>query len=260
MEDSWLAGGPYEYYMGRWSKLVAESFVDWLSLPAGLRWLDVGCGPGALSEVVVTRTNPGEVIAIDQSEAFVNTARQRLGNRAKCKVGDALSLPLEDATVDVSVSGLVLNFLPEPEKALAEMKRVTRKGGTVAVYIWDYAGKMELLQYFWDTAVELDPSASGLHEGHRFPKANTEELSGAFKRAGLSGIETTGIEVATHFSSIDDYWKPFLGGQGPAPTYVSKLDVMQRNELKDALLRRLPVREDGSISLTACAWAARGLA
>ncbi len=259
MNDSWQAGDPYEYYMGRWSKLVAELFVDWLSLPSGLRWLDVGCGSGALSEAVITMQNPVEVIAIDQSEDFVSTAQQRLGNMVKCKMGDALSLPLDDTSVNISVSGLVLNFLSEPEKALEEMRRVTKKGGTVAVYIWDYAGGIEFLKYFWDTAVQLNPNASNLHEGRRFPKANAEELSAAFKRTGFAEIETTSVDVITKFSNFDDYWKPFLGGQGPAPTYVLKLHEAERYNLRDALSRRLPIKEDGSIPLAARAWAAKGL-
>ena len=129
MQDSWQSGDPYEYYMGRWSKLVAGQYVDWLSPKPGHPWLDVGCGSGPLSEVVFNRGAPKSVIAIDQSEGFVRTAQQRLGRNAVCKVGNALSLPLDSAAVDITVSGLVLNFIPDPEKALAEMQRVTRKGG-----------------------------------------------------------------------------------------------------------------------------------
>lgn len=258
MKDSWQSGDPYEYYMGRWSKLIAELFVDWLALPSGLSWLDVGCGSGALSEAVLSKNNPVEVVAIDQSEGFVHAAQQRLGNRATCKTGNALSLPLDDMSVHVSLSGLVLNFLSEPEIALKEMRRVTKKGGTVAVYIWDYAGKMEFLKYFWDIAVQLNPIADSLHESRRFPEANAEELSAAFKRVGFSDIETTSIDIITNFSDFDDYWKPFLGGQGPAPTYVLKLDEVDRNNLRDALARRLPIKEDGSIPLAARAWAVKG--
>ena len=260
MRDSWHAGDPYEYYMGRWSKLVAELFIDWLSLPAGLRWLDVGCGSGALSEAVINKGNPQEVLAIDQSEGFVSSAQQRLGNFAKCKVGNALSLPLEDVSVNVTVSGLVLNFLSEPETALAEMKRVTKRGGTVAVYVWDYAGRMEFLTYFWDIAVALNPSASALHEGRRFPGANPDALSAAFRLVGFLDVESAPVQVTTHFSDFDDYWKPFLGGQGPAPTYVLKLEDMERDHLREALAQRLPIREDGSIPLTARAWAVKGSA
>ena len=260
VNDSWQTGDPYEYYMGRWSKRVAELFVDWLSQPSGLRWLDVGCGSGALSEVVLAKNNPVEVIAIDPSEGFVRTAQQRLGNRARCQTGDALSLPLDDASVHASVSGLVLNFLSDPGKALGEMRRVTQKGGAVAVYVWDYTGRMELLKYFWDMAVELNPKAARLHESRRFPEANAEDLIAAFKRSGFSQVETTAVDIMTNFSSFGDYWKPFLGGQGPAPTYVMTLDRVERNKLEEALARRLPINTDGSISLAARAWAARGFA
>jgi len=259
VKDAWQSGDPYEYYMGRWSKLVAESFVDWVSPKAGLRWLDIGCGSGALSEVVIRKHNPEAVIAIDQSEGFVSKAQERLGTKAKCKVGDALSLPVEDSSIDIAVSGLVLNFIPEPEKALAEMRRVTANGGTVAVYIWDYAGKMDFLNYFWDVAVELNPGAANLHEGHRFAKPNAEELSAAFVRAGFTEVATAPVEITTNFTDFDDYWKPFLGGQGPAPTYVLKLGNSERHELRDVLMRRLPVKEDGSIILSARAWAVKGI-
>lgn len=259
MKDSWQSGDPYEYYMGRWSKLVAESFVDWVSPKAGLRWLDVGCGSGALSEVVISKYHPEVIIAIDQSEGFVNTAQERLGPKAKCKVGDALSLPVEDSSIDMAVSGLVLNFIPEPEKALAEMRRVTTNGGTVAAYIWDYAGEMDFLNYFWDVAVELNPNAANLHEGHRFAKSNAEELSAAFVRVGFAEVETAPVEISMNFTDFDDYWKPFLGGQGPAPTYVLKLENSERQKLREALMRRLPVKEDGSILLSARAWAVKGV-
>lgn len=259
MQDSWQSGDPYEYYMGRWSKLIAEQFVDWLSPKSGLQWLDVGCGPGALSEAVVNRHNPASVTAIDQSESFVSTAQQRLGKKVNCRVGNAMSLPLEDASMNIAVSGLVLNFIPEPEKALAEIKRVTSKNGTVAAYIWDYAGKMELLNYFWDMVVELNPGASALHEARRFPDSNAEQLVDTFNRIGLLEVEAVPLEITTHFTDFNDYWKPFLGGQGPAPTYVSKLENSDRNHLMEKLKQKLPVEEDGSIVLAARAWAVKGI-
>lgn len=259
MQDAWQSGDPYEYYMGRWSKLIAEQFVDWLSPKPGREWLDIGCGSGALSEAIINRHDPKAVIAIDQSEGFVRTAQQRLGSNASCKVGNALSIPLDSASVDIAVSGLVLNFIPEPEKALAEMLRVTRKGGTVAVYIWDYAGKMEFLNSFWDTAVELDPGAAALHEGRRFSDASAEQLIGVFSRAGFTEIEAAALEIVTRFADFDDYWNPMLGGQGPAPTYVSKLDDAERNHLRNALERKLSAEKDGSISLAARAWATKGV-
>lgn len=259
MKDSWQSGNPYEYFMGRWSKRVADAFVDWLSPTAGLRWLDVGCGSGALSEAIIRKYDPELLIAVDQSEGFVSTTQDRLGARATCKVGDALSLPVDDAFMDMAVSGLVLNFLSAPEKAIAEMRRVTKAGGTVAVYLWDYAGTMEFLNYFWEVALELNPGASDLHEKRRFPGSNAEETGDIFTRAGIRNVETTPIDITTNFIDFEDYWKPFLGGQGPAPTYVSKLDQSERDELRKTLMQRLPIKEDGTISLTARAWAVKGL-
>jgi SAM-dependent methyltransferase len=258
MTESWETGDAYEAYMGRWSRLVANRFVDWLSAPTGLDWLDVGCGSGALSLAIVTKSRPAHLTAIDQADGFVRTARRRLGDRAHCKVADALSLPLHDSSVDVAVSGLVLNFLPAPEKALAEMARVTEAGGTVAVYLWDYAGTMEFLRVFWDAVVELFPGASDRHESVRFADSNAGALEGLLTHAGLVDVETTPIEVSTHFRDFDDYWEPFLGGQGPGPSFVVSLDETARERLLTALKARLRTQPDGSIPLTARAWAAKG--
>jgi len=258
VKDSWQSGNPYEYFMGRWSRLVADVFIDWISPEAGLRWLDVGCGSGALSEAILNKSNPEYIIAIDQSEGFVRTAQERLGDRVKCKVGDAISLPVDDSSIDLAVSGLVWNFLSDPEKALAEMKRVTTIGGMTAVYVWDYAGKMEFLSHFWDVAVELDPGASDLDEKFRFAGSNADELSELFSRAGLVDVEAGSIDITTKFKDFEDYWNPFLGGQGPAPTYVTTLSKAKRDELRVALRNRLPMRDDGSISLSARAWAVKG--
>jgi SAM-dependent methyltransferase len=244
--------------MGRWSRLVANRFVDWLRAPAGVDWLDVGCGSGALSQAIVTQGRPAHLTAIDQSPGFVRAAQQRLGGGACCTVADALSLPLEDASVGLAVSGVVLNFIPEPEAALAEMGRVTDAGGTVAVYIWDYAGTMELLRVFWDTVVELFPGASDRHESIRFPDSNGEALGRLLTRAGLVDIETTPIDVTTRFQDFGDYWRPFLGGQGPAPSFVASLDESEKTQLQMALRARLPSQTDRSIPLSARAWAAKG--
>lgn len=258
MIDPWDSADSYELFMGRWSKLVSKLFIDWLSRPAGLKWLDVGCGSGALSEVVIEQLKPIELTAIDQSENYVAAAQIRLGIQAKCRVGNALDLPLEDSSVDVTVSGLALNFIPQPVQALAEMRRVTVTGGTVALYIWDYAGKMELLNQFWDAAIELDSGAMNLHEGARFPDSNAEVLNTYFENVGFANIETIPIEVCTLFRDFDDYWEPFLGGQGPAPSYLLSLSESDRSKLKNLLHERLPVQADGSIPLNSRAWAAKG--
>ena len=260
MKDAWKSGNPYEFFMGRWSTLVAHSFVDWLSPSPGCRWLDVGCGSGALSEAIIKHHQPESLTAIDQSEGFVKTTQNRLGKTALCKVGDALALPLDDNSVGFAVSGLVLNFIPEPEKALAEMRRVTVNGGTVAVYVWDYAGTMEFLNTFWDVAIALNPGAANLHEGKRFPESNAQGLGKHFERAGFSKTSSAPIQIDTFFKSFEDYWQPFLGGQGPAPTYVLSLADRDQEALEAKLRNRLPIQNDGSINMIAQAWAMRGQA
>lgn len=257
MKDAWKSGDPYEVFMGRWSRLVGRSFIDWLSPSPGLRWLDVGCGTGALSEAVLHTQEPSELTAIDQSEGFVKSAQARLGPRARCRVANAMDLPMGDDSMDFAVSGLVLNFIPSPEKALQEMKRVTRPGGTVAVYIWDYPGKMEFLNAFWDAVIALDPEASDLHEGARFPDATSKGLKRIFATAGFTETTATAIDIDTSFLDFEDYWAPFLGGQGPAPTYVGSLKTTDRTRLRARLKDRLPIQPDGRILLEARAWAVR---
>jgi len=256
MKDSWESGDPYEYFMGRWSRRIAQSFIDWLAPATGLKWLDVGCGTGALSAAVLQSCKPAELVAVDQSEGFVASAQQRLGERAQCRVGNALDLPLADDSVDFAVSGLVLNFIPNPEKALQEMRRVTRPGGCIAVYIWDYPGKMEFLKLFWDAVVDLDSGAADLHESTRFATSTDSGLKAIFTHAGLDGARVEAVETATVFENFDDFWNPFLGGQGPAPTYVLSLDAARKDKLRERLRERLPVQADGKIPLIARAWAA----
>ena len=257
VSDTWERGSPYEQYVGRWSRLVAPPFLSWLGIPAGRRWLDVGCGTGALCAAIVDRCSPSSVAGVEPSEGFLRTAKENLADRAALHRGSATEIPLGDASVDVVVSGLVLNFVPDQRAALVEMVRVTGKGGTIAAYVWDYAGKMELMRFFWDAAVELDPDAAKLDEGVRFPLCRPDALETLFSGAGLGGVEVKPIDVPTPFADFDDYWRPFLGGQGPAPAYTMSLDETARDRLRDRIRARMPIAADGSISLTARAWAAR---
>ena len=257
VSDTWERGSPYEQYAGRWSREVAPLFLSWLNVPAGRRWLDVGCGTGALCAAIVDGCSPSSVAGVDPSDGFLKTANENLAGRATLYQGSATAIPLGDASVDVVVSGLVLNFIPEQRAALLEMARVTSSGGTIAAYVWDYAEKMEFMRFFWDAAVGLDPDARKLDEGVRFPLCRPEALEKLFASAGLEEVEVKPIDISTPFASFDDYWKPFLGGQGPAPAYVVSLDETARVRLRDRLRERLPTAADGSISLTARAWAAR---
>ena len=257
VSDTWQRGSLYERYVGRWSRRVAPPFLSWLGIPAGRKWLDVGCGTGALCAAIVDSCSPSSVAGVEPSEGFLKTAKENLADRAALHQGSATAIPLGDGAVDVVVSGLVLNFVPDQRAALAEMARVTGKGGTVAAYVWDYAGKMELMRYFWNAAVELDPDAAKLDEGLRFPLCRPEALEKLFAGAGLKGIEVKPIDIRTPFTNFDDYWQPFLGGQGPAPAYAMSLDETARARLRDRIRERVPLEANGSISLTARAWATR---
>lgn len=258
--DTWAEGEKYEHYVGRWSRPVADVFLEWLACPPRMSWLDVGCGTGALSRKVLERCSPKSLHGIDPSAGFINHARNILDDaRVVLSEGGAESIPFEDESFDVVTSALVLNFVPNPRAGLAEMARVARPGGTVAVYVWDYAEKMELIRYFWDAAVELNNQAKELDEGLRFRICNRDALCALFEEAGLEQIEAKNIDVPTKFRDFDDYWTPFLGGQGPAPGYAMGLDATDRDALRDLLKQRLPVSTDGSISLIARALAVRGV-
>lgn len=258
--EVWASGAAYEPYVGRWSRLVAKEFLSWLAVPPGKRWLDVGCGTGALSGMIVAMASPAHVDAVDRSEGYVAYAREQVRDaRVRFQVADAQALPSEPKSYDAVVSGLVLNFVPNPGRAVAEMARVARAGATVAAYVWDYAGKMELMRYFWDAAGALDPAARELDEGRRFPLCRPEPLTALFREAELSTVETRAIDVPTVFRDFDDYWTPFLGGQAPAPGYAMSLDEGRRAALRDQIRSALPVQSDGSIRLVARAWAVRGI-
>jgi SAM-dependent methyltransferase len=256
----WASGDVYESYVGRWSRTVAREFLDWLEIPADSRWIDVGCGTGSLSSNILDRLSPRDVLGIDQSAAFIAHVREHIRDpRARFEEGDAQALPVEDGQFDVAVSGLVLNFVPEPNRALAEMTRAVRHGGTVAIYVWDYSGRMEMMRRFWDAAISLDPSVLERDESRRFSMCQPDPLEKLFLDAGLTGVTVRSIDTPTVFRDFDDYWLPFLGGQAPAPAYARSLDEAHLIELRERLRSELPTESDGSIHLVARAWAVRGI-
>jgi len=258
-KDSWAIGDKYEPYVGRWSRLVAREFLQWLAVPLGGQWLDVGCGTGALSQTILQFAEPARVKAIDRSEGFITFAMEHTqDSRVQFEVGDATALIVDSGTFDAAVSGLVLNFIPHPDRAVTEMARVTRSGGVVAAYVWDYADRMQMIRNFFDAAAALDPNAVELDEGRRFPICQPDALRQLFESAGLHDVEAHPIEVPTIFRDFDDYWSPFLGGQGPAPSYAMSLSDERRLALRERIRARLPFALDGSIPLVARAWAVRG--
>jgi len=256
--DRWNSSDPYEFFMGRWSKLMAPVFLQWLNFPYYKSWLDLGCGTGALSEAIANTCKPESLFCVDPSAAFLSKAKERSLQKAKLLVGNASSIPSADSSFDIVVSGLALNFFPELAAAFAEMKRVLKPNGTIAAYVWDYAGKMEFLRIFWDTAREIDTDAYQYDEGDRFPICNTERLQQTFEKAGLTHIESSNLDIDTVFKNFDDFWEPFLGGQGPAPGYLASMSAEKQHLLKSAIKKKLPVESDGSIKLIARAIAIRG--
>ena len=255
--DAWSAGDAYQHYMGRWSAQVADVFIDWLAPPSGATWLDVGCGTGALTAAVLQKCDPVSILAIDQSEGFVQDATKRVGDdRARFQTADAQNLPAGDGQIDVVTSGLVLNFVPDMQKALSEMQRVLKPGGLLSFYVWDYpGGGMGFIDVFWKAAARLDPKAAELDESTRFPVCTPDGLAGACASAGLTGTRIDGIETETVFEDFEAFWKPFTMGAGPAPGYCAALSDHNRAALKAELAKS--VDTGGKIRLPARAWAVK---
>jgi len=258
-QSVWAGGSAYEPYVGRWSRPVARDFLDWLAIPPQSRWLDVGCGTGALTETILARCEPDHVTGIDPSDGYLGVAREKITDeRTAFHIGDARNLPADSGAYDAVVSGLVLNFIPDMATGVREMRRAARAGGRVAAYVWDYAGRMELMRYFWDAAVFLKPEIRDLDEGVRFPVCQPAALSALFEQAGLNDVAVKALDVPTRFADFDDYWTPFLGGQFPAPDYAMSLGEDDRTALRDRIQGELPINADGSIDLIARAWAVQG--
>jgi SAM-dependent methyltransferase len=170
-----------------------------------------------------------------------------------------MELPVESNAFDAVICGIALNFFPEPETAVSEMTRAVKPGGTVAIYLWDYANNMQMLRFFWDAAITLDPSATNLDEGHRFPLCQPKLMQALFVEAGMQSVVTTPLDTTAIFKNFDDYWQPFLGKNGPAPGYVASRTHAQQATLAEHLRQILPIQPDGTFSLEMRAWAVRGL-
>ena len=254
--DAWTAGDSYEKYMGRWSRKIAKNFLGWLSPDPNLTWLEVGCGTGALSAAILDRCTPDQLTGIELSEDFVAAAQKSITDpRATFQTGNAEALLVTDNAVDISVSALMLNFVPDKVKALKEMQRVTKNDGRIAFYVWDYpGGGMQMISKFWEAAILLDPKATELDEAARFPLCTEEGLVRLAKDSGLQNIMSHSLVEDTVFASFDDYWKPFTLGAGPAPGYFAKLAPNKQSALKEALKQTLPTKADGTIHLNARAW------
>ena len=259
VRDSWAAGATYEDFMGRWSRQLAPQFVSWLRIPARVHWLDVGCGTGALTSAICRAADPASVLGCDPAQPFIEYAQKHFPDaRASFVVAGAGGLPSRAGGFGSVTSLLALNFFPDAEAAVHEMASLTAAQGSVSACVWDYGGRMEFLRYFWDVVAAVDPTARELDEGERFPLCRPNALADLFRAGGLSDVRCEPIEIPTAFGSFDDYWRPLLGGTGPAPSYVASLDADRCTALARKLEQTLPRGPGGTIALTARAWAVRG--
>jgi SAM-dependent methyltransferase len=250
----------YETFMGRWSRRLAPLLVKFAAVGEQDSVLDAGSGTGALAFALVEAVPSVRVTGVDPSAAYVRYAQARAADdRVRFSVGDAQALEIPDASVDKTLSLLVMNFIPDPKKAVGEMIRVTRPGGVVAAAVWDYAEGMEMLRAFWDEAVALDSTIAARDEGN-MPLCRQGELAALWRASGLQRVEELPITIELSFASFDDYWQPFLGGQGPAGAYAASLSEPRRAALAARLRARLlGTRQDGPFILQARAWAVRGV-
>lgn len=255
----WASDDAYEKYMGRWSRRIAPRFLDWLAIAPEADWIDVGCGTGVVSSTILARCAPARVVGIDPSEAFLEAARAQIGDsRFRCRQGSGEALSFADGEFSVAVSGLVLNFVGDKSKAVAEMSRVVSPGGSVALYVWDYAGHMQIMRHFFDAAAELDERAREFDDGTKAPICRPGPLANLFKETGLEDIEVQCLDIPAAFDGFDDYWMPFLGGTGSAPRYCASLAPDAQARLREKLRSRLPTGPDGEILLAVRAWAIKG--
>jgi ubiquinone/menaquinone biosynthesis C-methylase UbiE len=253
------AAAEYERFMGRWSRRLAPEFIAFAQIKNGDRILDVGTGTGSLASALETAMPSSEVVGIDPSEGFISYAKKNSkSNRTNFQIGDAQALRFEDGSFDQTMALLVMNFIPDHNKAVAEMRRVTRPQGGVSACVWDYDEGMQMLRFFWDEAVALNPAIEPKDERH-MKLSHQGELGELWKKAGLVSIQEKPLSIDQAYQSFDDYWGSFLKGAGPGGAYVVSLPDRSRQELETRLRKRLlGNRENGPFVLKARAWCVRG--
>jgi SAM-dependent methyltransferase len=247
----------YDRLMGRYAAPLATELIAFAGIEPPMRALDVGCGPGALTDALARRLGRPGVSAADPSQSFVDACRTRLPG-IDVALAPAESLPFADATFDVVCSQLVVNFMRDPEAGVREMARVARPGATVTSCVWDYSGGMTLLCAFWDAACEVQPQrATPADERVVMAWCAEGELATLWRQAGLRDVRDGSLAVCIPYSGFDDAWAPFLGGVGPSGAFCASLDDDARSALRDAFRRRLGVGDE-PFELTARAWAVAG--
>jgi SAM-dependent methyltransferase len=249
----------YDRFVGRYATALGGALIEFAGVEPGMRALDVGCGPGALTAMLVERLSAKSVAAAEPSEPFAAACRARLPG-VEVVAATAEALPFAGGAFDVTLSQLVVNFMSDPEAGVGEMRRVTRPGGVVASCVWDYAGEMTLLRAFWDAAREVDPEgAAAVDEGVVMPWCGEGELAELWSSAGLRDVRGGELVVSAAYADFDDLWSPLPTGIAPAGAFCKSLDEQRREALREAYRRRLGVG-DGPFQLTARAWAAVGAA
>jgi SAM-dependent methyltransferase len=251
----------YQQFMGRWSQRLASELVRFAAIKDGDYVLDVGSGTGALARAIRDAYAHVRVEGIDPSEAFVRYATEKVGRsdgRVRFAVGDAQQLGFADGTFDAVLSSLVLNFVPDPSRALREISRVAKPGSVFAASLWDLSEHgMMMLRVFWEEAVELDPAAKSFDETS-MPLCQEGALAKLCAQQGFDDVQSSSITVPLRFASLDDFWKPFLFGIGPAGTYATALTPERQNTLRDRFAQRLlEGGVDGPIEMNARAWVVR---
>src|SRR5262245_27360313 len=249
----------YEHFMGRWSRLLAPRFIEFAAVKNGHRVLDVGTGTGSVAAAVEAGMPESELIGIDPSEAFIAYAQKNAKSaRARFEVGDAQALNFKDASFDHTLALLVMNFIPDHSKAIAEMRRVTRAQAIVSACVWDYDAGMQMLRFFWDEAVAVDPAVEPRDERH-MKLSRQGQLGDLWRKAGLINVQEAPLVIDQAYPSFNDYWESFTKGAGPGGAYVVSLSADRRRQLEARMRKRLlGDRQDGPFTLTARAWCVRG--
>jgi ubiquinone/menaquinone biosynthesis C-methylase UbiE len=249
-------GKAYERLMGRWSQVAGEKFLDWIDPPKNLHWIDVGCGNGAFTEVLIARCSPAAVTGIDPSDGQIDYARTRPGTKtAQFRVGDAQSLPFADDSFDAASMALVISFLPDPLKGAAEMARVVRPGGWVATYMWDFPGGGFPL---WPVAEAMKSLGMTAFARPNTDASRRDDMRAIWEKAGLRSVDTEVIRIRVAYSDFEDFWQSNTLPVGPAGKAIQDLSPSAKDQLKARLREQLPTGADGGIAYEAFANAVKG--
>jgi ubiquinone/menaquinone biosynthesis C-methylase UbiE len=256
------SGAGYDRLMGRWSRKLARPFLDFAGVGSGERILDVGCGTGSLTFTLPEAAEVSEIAAIDYSPVFVEEARRRNTDpRITILQGDATAIPFPDSRFDRALALLVLHFVPEADKAIAEMRRVVRPGGVVASAVWDHLGGMSNMRMVLDTLAAQDEEARGVRSRYCFqPMMRPDEMRRSFEAQGLAEVQQTSLLIRMEYENFADFWEPIAAGEGPLGQFVAGLDPARRAQADEAVMAAYEAGQpDGPRSFAAVAWACRGV-